>query len=178
MKTYQLYLLLGAMLIAGCQSSLENSPVNMKKGDAFYASKEYDAAEYYYQKIPKESPLFMQAKVKLDSIALFKKYWTITTVPPEDLTKIALMDHSASMNMSTMKPLHSFVIANNTQRTLSAVTIRFTYYDDTQTEVAQIVSIVDANVQPMKRGVFSRVEPGILTTVFAKSTATVVAAQY
>ena len=47
MKTYQLYLLLGAMLIAGCQSSLENSPVNMKKGDAFYASKEYDAAEYY-----------------------------------------------------------------------------------------------------------------------------------
>ncbi len=178
MKMYGIGFLCALMLCAGCQSNIENATVNMKKGDTFYASKEYDAAEYYYQKIPEESPLYAQAKVKLDSIAIFKQYWAITTVTPEDLKKLSLIDHSASMNISTMKPLHSFIVINNMQRSLSAVTVQFTYFDARHTEVAQLVYDVDAPVAAMKRGVFNRVEPGILKTVFSTSSAKVIAAKY
>jgi hypothetical protein len=176
MKMYALCILL--VLIAGCQNGFENAPVNMRKGDAFYAAKEYDMAAYYYGKVPEESPLFPQAKSKLDSIGLYKKYWAITTVTPEDLKKISLIDHSASMNLSTMKPLHSFIILNNTPRSLSSITVEFTYYDFNHVEVGKLICNVDAPVPTMKKGVFNRVEPGILKTTFAKSTATLVGAEY
>jgi hypothetical protein len=176
MKIYAYCLLF--LAAAGCQSNFENAPSNMKKGDSFYASKEYDVAEYYYQKIPEESPLYAEAKAKLDSIATFKKYYAITTVTEQDLKNIDLMDHSFSMNLSTMKPLHSFVILNKTPRSLSSITVEFTYYDMNHNTVGQLVCDVDAPVPSMKKGVFSRVEPGVLQSVFAKSSVKLVGAQY
>jgi hypothetical protein len=163
---------------AGCQNEQENAPANMKKGNSFYEVKEYDVAQYYYEKIPPESPLYPDAKNKLDSIAIFKKYWAITKVTDEDMKKIDLIDHSGSMNLSSMKPLHSFVILNNTERTLSIVTVEFTYYDFEHNVVGKLTCDVDAPVPSMKKGVFSRVEPGILKSAFARSTVKLVGAQY
>ncbi|HLP15648.1 MAG TPA: hypothetical protein VK470_05285 [Bacteroidota bacterium] len=166
------------LIMGGCHNSLENATYNMKKGDAFYETKEYDVAEYYYDKIPEESPLYAQARAKLDSIASFRKYWSVRTVSEEDLKKIVLADHSASMNKSTMKPLHSFVIINNTSRTLSSITVEFTYFDMNYHEVGKLTCDVDAPVGPKKKGVFNRVEPGTLTHTFHKSEAKLVGAQY
>ncbi len=163
---------------AGCQNTEESAPANMKKGNDFYGMKEYDVAEYYYEKIPPESPLYPDAKVKLDSIAVFKQYWAITKVTDADLKLINLSDHSGSMNLSAMKPLHSFVIINNTKRTLSMITVEFTYYDHEANQVAQLTCTVDAPVPSKKKGVFSRVEPGVLKTSFSRSTAKLVGAEY
>jgi hypothetical protein len=166
------------LVLTGCQNKYENAPVNMKKGNSFYDAREYDVAQYYYQKIPEESPLYLEAKAKLDSIAIFKKYYAIPTATEEDLKKIILIDHSFSMNLSTMKPLHAFVVLNNTQRTLTSITVEFTYFDFDHNAVAQLVCDVDAPVPSMKKGVFSRVEPGVLKTTFVKATAKLIGAQY
>lgn len=171
--------LLAVMLFAaGCHSDLENASSNMRKGDAFFATKEYDAAEYYYEKIPAESPWFAQAHAKLDSIAAFRRYWSKTAASPEDMKMITLGDHSASMMNAKMKPLHSFVITNNTDRTLRSVTVEFTYYDIDQRCVGTLTCDVDAPVPPKKNGVFNRVEPGTLTHTFYKSKARLVGAEF
>jgi hypothetical protein len=166
------------LVLAGCQNNLENASANMKKGDSFYEAKEYDVAEYYYEKIPEESPLFVQARMKLDSISAFRKYWSTTTVSPEDMKNIMLGDHSASMMKATMKPLHSFVIINNTPRTLSSVTIEFTYYDIEHNVVGKLTCDVDAPVPSKNKGVFNRVEPGTLKKLFMKSDAKLIGAEY
>jgi len=163
---------------AGCQNTEETAPSNMKKGNDFYDMKEYDVAEYYYEKIPQESPLYPDARARLDSIVIFKQYWAITKVTDEDMKLIDLTDHSGSMNLSSMKPLHSFVIINNTKRTLSMITVQFTYYDYEAKKVAELTCNVDAPVPSKKKGVFSRVEPGILKTTFSRSTAKLIGAEY
>lgn len=178
MNINKMCILLFMTAIMGCEISLENASWNMKKGDSFYASKEYDVAEYYYGKIPEESPLYKQAKNKIDSIAIIRKYWAITIVTPEDMVKIAIMDHSAKMNVSTMNPLHSFVIVNGTLRTLSMISVECTYFDANGTEIERLVCDLKASVPSMKKGVFGRVEPGTLKVSFARSTIKLVGAKY
>lgn len=173
-----LFVALGVLVLAGCQNTLDNAQGNLNKGNAFFAAKEYDVAEYYYDKIPEESPFYAQARMKLDSIAAFRRYWSTTTVPPEDMKNIILSDHSASMMKATMKPLHSFVIMNNTPRTLSSVTVEFTYYDMENRMVGKLTCDVDAPVPSMKKGVFNRVEPGTLKNQFMRSEAKLVGAEY
>ncbi|MGE5314435.1 MAG: hypothetical protein ACM3Q4_07060 [Acidobacteriota bacterium] len=150
----------------------------MKKGDSFFATKDYDVAEYYYQKIPEESPLYSQARAMLDSIAAYRTYWSTKDVPESEMKNIILGDHSASMLGPSMKPLHSFVIINNTPRTLSSVKVEFTYYNESGAEVGKLTCDVDAPVPSKKKGVFNRVEPGQLKKGFYKSSARLVGAQY
>jgi len=70
-------LLILLLLAAGCIDTEENASANLKKGDDFFAKNEYEVAEYYYERIPEESPFYAKAQVKLEEIAKIKKQWVL-----------------------------------------------------------------------------------------------------
>jgi len=64
MKKFVLVLIL---LVFGCSDLGDQASANLKKGDEFFAKNEYEVAEYYYDKIPEESPFYRQARKKLNT---------------------------------------------------------------------------------------------------------------
>ena len=62
-----------AMLFIGCDNTPEQAADNLKKGDEYFAAQQYEVAEYYYDKIPDESPLYKEAQLKIDKISELQK---------------------------------------------------------------------------------------------------------
>ncbi|MBW7887933.1 MAG: hypothetical protein H3C35_06185 [Bacteroidetes bacterium] len=64
----KLFLCVILLVAAGCEDLDEDAPINFKKGIEFYKKGEYEIAEYYFDKIPEESPLYNSAQKRLQKI--------------------------------------------------------------------------------------------------------------
>lgn len=166
------------LLAAGCIDTEENASANLKKGDDFYARKEYEVAEYYYERIPEESPLYAKARVKLNEIAEIKKQWVEKEVLPSEIAKIIITEHTYALDNITRIPAHRLAIVNGTVRNLAYVTIRFDYYDKENQLIISYTVETKTPMYPNTQDVFTNIESGVLTKDYARSTATIVSAKY
>ena len=166
------------VVLIGCGGSLEDAPMNFQNGNEFYNRGQYEVAEYYYEKIPEESPLYPEAKKKLDAITEIKKDWVNKEISSSDIEKVVIVDNKAQIDNTTHIPSHRLVIANNTSRELESVAIRFTYYDAEGDRVGQLTTVVKTPLEPHSQKVFGGVKPGIMTHAFSSSDAEIVSAKH
>lgn len=175
MKRLVLFILL-AMI--GCTDSEENAAANLKKGNDFYNKKEYEVAEYYFERIPESSPLYKEAEKKLEAIAAIKKQWIEKEVSPADLANIVIIDHTYQLDNVTRIPTHRLSIVNNTDRILQSITVEFTYFNKDNKEVGKLVANVRTPMYEHTQDVFKGIEPGALTVDFVRSEAKIVKARF
>ena len=175
MKKTILFILLA---FSGCMDTEENASLNLKKGDSFFEKKEYEVAEYYYERIPEDSPLYTKAKRKLDEIALIKKHWVEKEVPADDVPKITILNHNVGMDNVRHIPSHTLELFNNLSREVKYITAEFTYADANGTIVGKLKTEVKISLYPNTRGSFSAIEPGYVAKAFSSSSAKIISARF
>jgi len=168
------------MLLAlfGCADNEQNAISNVKKGDDFFDRKEYEVAEYYYEKIPEDSPLYNHAKRKLDEIAVIKKHWVEKEIPAAEVAKIQILNHGYAVDNVRHVPSHSLELYNNLAQNIEYVTVEFKYVDEQGTVVAAFTTEVHTSMFPNTRKLFRAVEPGYVAKKFVKAEAKIVTARY
>ncbi len=124
-----LYAIIISVVLFGCDNTAELASSNMKKGDDYFAMKEYEVAQYYYEKIPGESPLYKEAEMKLQRIDDIQKNALPTISVAEEATKVTIFDQSITSNASGVSPVHSVSLNNESVHKLASVELEFTYYD-------------------------------------------------
>lgn len=174
-KIFALFLFL---LLAGCGESVEDAPINLKKGNDFYSQGQYEVAEYYYEKIPEESPFYPQAKEKLDSIEIIKREWVTKEISPSDLGKIAIINNKVRIDSRTQIPSHVLTVANNSSQALGSITVKFTYYDVEGNIVGSLTTEVSTPMEPHTRKSFGGIKPGVMDKSFATSGAEILSARH
>ncbi len=175
MKKTLLILLLFA---AGCIDTEENASANLKKGDDFFSKREYEVAEYYYERVPEESQFYAKAKVKLEEIAKIKKQWVEKEVLPSEIARILITEHTYVVDNITRVPAHRLAIVNGTIRNLAYITVKFDYYDTDNQLIISYEVETKTPMYPNTQDVYTNIEPGVLTKEIARSTATIISAKY
>ncbi len=165
-------------ILFGCTGTEEHASANLKKGDDFFAKKEYEVAEYYYEKIPEDSPIYTQAQKKLEAIAVIKKQWADKEVKVADLSKIAMIDHTYQLDNVTQVPTHRLSLVNNTPRILESVTVEFSYFDKDGKEIQKLTVEVTTQMYENTQDVFKGISTGVLLRPFTTSTAKIVSAKF
>lgn len=166
------------IFLLGCSGTEENASANLKKGDDFFAKKEYEVAEYYYEKIPEESPIYIQAQKKLEEIAAVKKQWADKEVKVGDLTKIIVLDHTYQTDNVSQVPIHRLSLVNNTDRFIETITVEFTYFDKSGKEITKLTAEVNTPMYQNTQDVFKGISPGMVNEEYAKSTAKIISARF
>jgi predicted transcriptional regulator YdeE len=166
------------LLTAGCIGTEENASANLKKGDEFFAKNEYEVAEYYYERIPEESPLHAKAQVKLEEIAKIKKQWVEKEVPVSELANIIVREHTYKIDKITRIAVHRLSMVNRTVRYLEYITVQFEYYDANDQFITRYTVETRTPMKKNTQGVFGEIESGVVTTDFARSTATIIKARF
>ena len=175
MKNSMVFILL---LFFGCADPEENAAANLKKGDNFFGKQEYEVAEYYYEKVPEDSPMYPQAQKKLSEIALIKRHWVEKEVPAQDVPKIKILNQSFGVDNVRHVPAHTLELYNYLDRNVEYVTVEFTYTDGQGAIVGRLTTDVHISLYPNSRGTFSGIEPGYVDKKFASSTASIIKARF
>lgn len=166
------------LLVAGCAGNEDEAPINLKKGDDFFDKKEYEVAEYYYEKIPEDSPLYPQAAKKLEEIRDIKLKWTDKTVSESDLAKIIITDHSYGVDNVLQIPSHRLLLFNHNQRNIASITVEFSYYKNNGDFIKQLTTDVNVVIKSKDQNECGGIQPGRVGEVFGKSTAKIIGAKY
>ncbi|MDD8016943.1 MAG: hypothetical protein PHP42_01090 [Bacteroidota bacterium] len=175
MKKFLLFLSLG---VFGCGNTADNAPANIKKGDEFYAKKEYEVAEYYYEKIPDDSPFYLQAQRNIAAIEKIKEQWADRSVPAADLSNIIVTDHSFNKDFTTHIPIHRLLFFNRNKRNIEMVKVTFSYQDGHGSELATITTEIPIRLKGSSQNVAEEIKPGIVSDEFVSTTARIVGARY
>lgn len=175
MKKFVLVLML---LVFGCSDLGDQASANLKKGDEFFAKNEYEVAEYYYDKIPEESPFYRQARKKLNTIASVKEKWKVVAGDTVEISKVVIIENTYKVDNVSRLPVHTVTIANNTRKTLESVIIEFIYYDEAGSVVTTLVGNVKASVEPKSQNVFDNISPGTLQERFVNCEARIINAHF
>ncbi len=175
MKKFVLVLML---LVFGCSDLGDQASANLKKGDEFFAKNEYEVAEYYYDKIPEESPFYRQARKKLNTIASIKEKWKVVAGDTVEISKVVIIENTYKVDNVSRLPIHTVTIANNTRKTLESVIIEFIYYDEAGSVVTTLVGNVKASVEPKSQNVFDNISPGTLQERFVNCEARIINAHF
>jgi hypothetical protein len=176
MKNILFFVLLVALY--GCTGGEENASSNLKKGDEFFEKEEYEVAEYYYEKVPEESPLYSKAKRKLDEIAVIKRLWVEKDVPETEVARIQILNHRYAVDNVRHVPSHSLELYNNLPQNVEYVDLEFTYLDQEGTVITTLTMQLRTSIFPNSRKGFNAVEPGYVGKSFATSEAKIVRARY
>lgn len=171
-------LIVGLLVVIGCADTEENAAANLKKGNDFYEKKEYEVAEYYYERIPESSPLYNEAQKKLEAIEKIKKQWVEKEVPPTELSKIVILDHTFQLNNVTRIPSHRLSLVNNTDRILESIVVQFTYFDKDNKEVGKLETEARTPMFEHTQDVFKGIEPGYLEVEFVRAEAKIIKARF
>ena len=99
--------IIAVAMLVGCDSTSEQAPGNLKKGDQYFEVREYEVAEYYYGKIPEDSPQFKEAQAKLQKIAEIKSSMLTKVSAEDEARKVSVFDQSITSNALGKMPVHS-----------------------------------------------------------------------
>jgi hypothetical protein len=118
-----------SMFLFGCDNTAEQASNNFQKGDEYFAAKQYEVAEYYYDKIPEESPLYKEAQLKIAKIDEIQKGALPKISVAEESQKVSVFDQTMTSNSGGTEPIHSVELNNESTHKLASVVFEFTYYD-------------------------------------------------
>jgi hypothetical protein len=165
-------------LLAGCVGTEENASENLQKGDDFFAKKEYEVAEYYYERVPEESPFYAKARMRLNEIAGIKRHWVEKDVSATELAKIIIVDNVFSVDNITRIPKHRISLVNNTSRMLENIEVEFSYFDRSGTYITSMTVEVRTPLLQKSQGEFTNIEAGVVTSEIGRSDARIVNARF
>ena len=163
------------VLLFGCTDGEEYASINLKKGDEFFAKREYEIAEYYFDKIPEESPLYKAAKRNLDIIHKQKEMLAQEETVNENTRAgvgagaLTVVPHSYSLKMGRI-PIHTVTLHNKTTKKLQFADLEFIYLDGSGREVKRIVGSVYQDIMPDEQKEISEIAPGMVTDKFESVT--------
>lgn len=158
------------LLALGCSDSEENASTNLRKGDEFYNKGQYDIAEYYYDKIPEDSPLHKSAVRRVDEINKIRIDPSLDKHATKKKEGVFITNHTFETGTMGVLPLHRMTVVNNTNKNLQFCELEFVYYDASGKEVERLSSVVTTGVQKDTQKNFEKISPGVVKQKFAKAT--------
>ena len=167
-----------AVLLVGCDRTSELAPNNMKKGDQYFATKEYDVAEYYYEKIPEDSPLYKEAQTKLQQIAEIQKSKLPKVSFEDEARKISVFEQKITSNTLGKMPIHSVTLNNESNYKLASVNLEFTYFDAGGDVIVVKQCKVTTRIPAKSQGTFKGIAPGVLDQSCSSSKVSVISAEF
>ncbi len=158
------------LLALGCTDSEEQASTNLRKGDEFFNKGQYDIAEYYYDKIPEESPLHKSVARRVDEIAKIRIDPSLDKHSTKKKEGVFITNHSFEAGAMGVLPLHRMTIVNNTDKNLQFCELEFVYYDASGKEVERLSTVATTGVQKDAQKNFEKISPGVVKQKFAKAT--------
>ncbi|MCK9410606.1 MAG: FxLYD domain-containing protein [Bacteriovoracaceae bacterium] len=155
------------MVFFGCTDSDENASTNLRKGDEFLARGEYEVAEYYYDKIPEESVLYKTVLRRRQEMEKQQASGGAVKRVDRNAEGVFVTKHSYSLQMGRI-PIHTISILNNTSKRVNTIEMEFVYLDDTGKEVARLLTMVNAMVDPAEEKEIGKITPGMVTEKFKR----------
>lgn len=163
--------ILSLMFLFGCTDS-ENAASNLQKGDEFLKRGNYEVAEYYYDKIPEESVFYktvlrrrQEMEKKRNSGATASEGASSSGQKQQEGVKITSESHMLQMGKM---PIHTIKILNGTSKKLNVLEMDFVYLDDSGREVARLLTMVNANVDPGEEKEIGKIMPGMVSEKFTR----------
>lgn len=173
-RTLSLLAAVLALAVAGCTDSEENASTNLRKGDEFFKKGEYDIAEYYYDRIPDDSPLKQTVTRRKEDIVKFRENPALDTNVKRKVKGVFVKNHTFAITSLGVMPVHRFTIVNNTDKTLQFCEMEFVYFDAGGKEVERLNYVANTLVPKDEEKVFDKINPGVVRGKFVRSTATIV----
>jgi uncharacterized protein YcfL len=173
-----IFSIIAVLMLAGCDNTSEQAPGNLKKGDQYFEAKEYEVAEYYYEKIPQDSPQFKEAQAKLQKIAEIQKSKLPTISAADESRKVSVFDQSITSNALGKMPIHSVSLNNESSYKLASVEFEFTYYDAGGNLIAAKRCRVKTPIPAKSQETFSGISPGVLEETFTSSKVRILSADF
>jgi len=167
-----------AVLFFGCDNTPEQAPANLQKGDEYFAAQQYEVAEYYYEKIPEESPLYKEAQLKIDKIDEIQKNSIPKISVAEESQKVSIFEQTMTSNSGGTEPVHSVELNNESSHKLVSVVLEFTYFDAGGNVVAVKQLKVPSPMLGKTQETFKEIAPGHLESPCTSSKVKVVSAEF
>jgi hypothetical protein len=166
------------VILFGCSDSADQAGANLKKGDEFFNKSEYEVAEYYYEKVPEESPLFRQAQTKLEAIAGIKERWKVIPGDTVEISNIILVENKYNTDNTSRLPIHAITLANRSWKKLKSINIEFTYYNAAGAVITKLIVEIETDLDSRNQKVYENVSPGVIQERFAKCDARIINAVF
>lgn len=164
--------------LVGCDRTSEQAPGNLKKGDQYFEAREYEVAEYYYEKIPEDSPQFKEAQAKLQKIAEIQRSALPKVSVVDEARKVSVFDQSITSNTLGKMPVHSVSLNNESGYKLAWVEFEFTYYDAGGNLIAAKRCRVNTPIPAKSQETFIGITPGVLEETFNSSKVRILSAEF
>ncbi|HAP36769.1 MAG TPA: hypothetical protein DCQ28_12840 [Bacteroidetes bacterium] len=167
------------LLVVGCAEPVDQASTNLKKGDEFFAKNEYEVAEYYYDKIPEDSPFFRQAQKKLNVIAAVKEKWKIDVGDTVEISKVTITENKYTTDNDSKSPIHTLTVVNTSWKKLKRVNIEFSYFTEAGIIITRlVVNDVELDLDPNTQKVYENISPGTIYFQFATCEAKIINAYF
>ncbi|MEI7907138.1 MAG: hypothetical protein WCI84_07250 [Bacteroidota bacterium] len=167
-------LFLFLLFMIGCADPDENASKNIRKGDEFFNKGEYDIAEYYYDKIPVENPLYQTVIRRKEEIKKAHEDPMADTRTAKKAKGVYVTNHTFFISNPGPMPVHRITIVNNTDDNLQFVELEFVYLDEEGNEVSRLSTVLTTYVTRNSQKVFEKITPGIMREKFAKANAVLI----
>ena len=166
------------MFLFGCDNTAEQAPTNLQKGDEYFAAKQYEVAEYYYDKIPEESPLYKEAQLKIEKIGEIQQGALPKISVAEESPKVSVFDQTITSNSGGTEPIHSVELNNESTHKLASVVLEFTYFDAARNVVGVKRCMVVTPMIGKTQETFKGIAPGKLESPCVSSKVRVVSVEF
>ena len=171
-------IMLALAVFFGCDTTPELAPNNMKKGDQYLAERDYDVAEYYYEKIPDSSPLYKEAQLKLKQIADIRDSAIPKVSAEAELQKLSVFEQNIIRNDDGKTPIHTVSLNNESTHKLTSVQLEFTYFDAAGNIIGVKRCTVAKAMSAKTQQAFTDIAPGILDVPCASSKVKIISAEF
>ena len=165
-------------LLIGCDNSVDQAPVNMKKADQYFAERQYEIADYYYEKIPEESPLYKEAQLKIEQIASMEQSALPKGPGADEALKITIFDQSITSNPGGVAPIHTIQLNNESVHKLASVQLEFSYFDAAGNLMGVKRCNVGTPILGKSQETFTGIAPGVLDAQFVTYRVKVISAEF
>ena len=167
-----------SMLLFGCDNTAEQAPTNLQKGNEYFEAKQYEVAEYYYDKIPEESPLYKEAQLKIEKIGEIQKGARPKISVAEESQRVSVLDQTMTSNSGGTEPIHSVEINNESVHKIASVVLEFTYFDAAGNVVAVKQCKIASPMIGKTQETFKEIAPGTLEAPCVSSKVKVVSVEF
>lgn len=166
MKKYVVLFILFAAV--GCENLEENAPSNYKKGEEFLRKGEYEIAEYYFDKVPEDSPWYKRTQKRLTEVHRQQDAQAVRAVSSSIKNDVSVIQQSFQVNNFGKVPFHFVTLENATDKTVQMVELEFVYFDSGGREVGRLPSVLNIDIPPNSTKELKNISPGVVNDKFER----------